>query len=300
MFCVIGLVAWAIIGLPFLYGPSPRLAESSHPPQTHSEQSAQHSTAKPDGSEAAPFFIRIPKTAEEAAQEAEDRKDKAATDWWLMVFTGAVALFTLLLVGATVLLYKAGEKQRASSERIAADANAVSRETLNASRRAWLSVDDVKFVHPTRFTEDGFIFRASATIKNLGQTPAMAVWVGFETFYSENGERYVDARHRITTNARQHPGVGGVTIFPQDTLVQTELFGDAKEVVAKAINTRPDGQRKAGLMLFVTVSYKIIGDKDRHITHHVHDFLNIPMGLMVADGQSIDLPAQPFLAGEID
>src|SRR5260370_22175392 len=102
---------WFLVVLPFLYGPPPRFSETGRPPKPHSEQTKQHAANKPDGSEAAPFFIKMPKTAEETAQEAADRNDKATTDRWLMIFTGAVALFTLLLVGATILLYRAGEKQ---------------------------------------------------------------------------------------------------------------------------------------------------------------------------------------------
>src|SRR5258707_12526377 len=82
---------WLFGVLPFLYGPPPRFAETSRPPPAHSTDAAQNSSAKPDGSQSAPFFIKIPKTAEESAQDAEDRREKAATDWWLMIFTGAAA-----------------------------------------------------------------------------------------------------------------------------------------------------------------------------------------------------------------
>jgi hypothetical protein len=111
----LGLLAafavWLFAALPFLYGPPPRFAETSSPTQAHADQAAQYAAAKPDGSVNAPFFIRIPKTANEEAEEAAERREKSSTDRWLMIFTGAVALFTLFLFGATVLLYRAGEKQ---------------------------------------------------------------------------------------------------------------------------------------------------------------------------------------------
>jgi len=234
-------------------------------------------------------------------------------DWFVALFTLLLTFVTWRLVVSTNKLWAAGERQmeliaansaqqsRDMKASIAAaeEANRVSRESVTATRRAWLSVEDVKLVPPTQFMEDGFTFKASATIKNLGQTPALAVWVDFQTLYLENGETYVTAKDRIMTKARQHP-FGGHTIFPQDTLIQTELFADAKETIIKSISIRPDGQRNFGLMLFVTVSYKIVGDEGRHITHHVHDLLNVPVGSMVPHGQSIGLPAHPFLAGEID
>jgi hypothetical protein len=117
----LGLLAagaiWLFAVLPFLYGPPPRFTEPSSPPQSHTDHAGQQAAIKPDGSVTAPFFIRMPKTAKEKAEEASDRREKSSTDRWLMIFTGAVALFTLLLVGATVLLYLAGEKQlRLASE----------------------------------------------------------------------------------------------------------------------------------------------------------------------------------------
>lgn len=154
------LAIWVFAVLPWLYGPPPRFAESDHPPQTHSAAAQQKATAKPDGSETAPFFIRIPKSAEEAANEAEDRKDKASTDRWLTWFTGAVALFTLMLVVATALLYSAGEKQlRAASE------------SFNKINRPYVFVFGVKNIEPGPTEHlDGLV---PYIVANHGQAPAL-------------------------------------------------------------------------------------------------------------------------------
>jgi hypothetical protein len=148
---------WVFVVLPFLYGPPPRFAETSRPPKPHSEQAQQQAASKPDGSESAPFFIKIPKTAEEAAQEAEDRRDKATTDRWLMIFTGAVALFTLLLVGATILLYRAGERQLRHLA-----------ETSERQLRAYVFPIEARL---TKFTA-GHPLECRIAIENSGQTPA--------------------------------------------------------------------------------------------------------------------------------
>jgi hypothetical protein len=151
---------WLFAVLPFLYGPPPRFAETSSPPKTHSDQAGQRSAAKPDGSISAPFFIRIPKTAEETAEEAEDRNEKASTDRWLMIFTGAVALFTLLLVWATVLLYRAGERQLK-----------LATKTAERQLRAYA------FVRPTHIHIDGASNKIAVqyVVGNTGQTPAYKV-----------------------------------------------------------------------------------------------------------------------------
>jgi hypothetical protein len=97
---------WVFGVLPFLYGPSPRFREAGSPPQAHSAQTQQDAKGEPRGTTNAPFVVKV-----ETTNETQDRREKASTDWWLMVFTGAVALFTLMLVGATILLYRAGERQ---------------------------------------------------------------------------------------------------------------------------------------------------------------------------------------------
>jgi hypothetical protein len=153
------LAIWLFGVLPFLYGPPPRFSETRGPPQGHTEQTGQQSAAKPDGSVSAPIFVKIPKTAEEGAQEAEDRKEKSATDWWLMIFTGAVALFTFLLVAATIMLYRAGEKQLRHAE-----------TTAQRELRAYVTITQAK---------PGFDMAGDLTaviqITNCGQTPAYNV-----------------------------------------------------------------------------------------------------------------------------
>jgi hypothetical protein len=148
---------WLFGVLPFLYGPPPRFAEAGSPPHTQSEQAGQHAATKPDGSAHSPFFIRIPKTTQEATQEADDRKEKAATDWWLMIFTGAVALFTFLLVGATVLLYRAGERQLA-----------LATKTAEQQLRAYVNVKNAYVLNVADKTKRII----TVEIENFGQTPA--------------------------------------------------------------------------------------------------------------------------------
>jgi hypothetical protein len=153
---------WLFGILPFLYGPPPRFAETSSSSQSHADQAGQQPAAKPDGSVTAPFFIRIPKTAKEEAEDASDRHEKSSTDRWLMIFTGAVALFTLLLVRATVMLYRAGERQLALAQ-----------SSSERQLRAYV------YIEKTPITADGDIFAVVFYVKNFGQTPAHNVTVEY-------------------------------------------------------------------------------------------------------------------------
>ncbi len=213
------------------------------------------------------------------------------------MFTVVLAISTIGLWLATINLWRAGERQISAVE----VANRISRENMIGARRAWLSVENVKLIHPTRFAEDGFLLRVEATVKNLGQTPATSVRLDFESYYAiENIENFPAANERVLSRSRKSPKQLGTAIFPQDTLVQREMWDDEQKKIEKSINILPDGKRTAALMVFVTVSYLVVGDEKRHVTHHAHGLLNIPIGTEVADGQAILLAPEPFIAGEID
>jgi hypothetical protein len=103
---------WAFIALPILYYPPPHSAEISR--QELSRQPQRATEGEPKGTEQSPLFIKLlpgPKTAEEVAQEAEDRNEKASADRWVIIFNGLIALFTAALVGANIALWRAGEHQ---------------------------------------------------------------------------------------------------------------------------------------------------------------------------------------------
>jgi hypothetical protein len=193
------IFVWAFVILPFLYGPPPRFAETSRPPQPHSEQPTQNAGTEPKGTKSAPLFVQIiptPKTAEERAQETEERQEKTSTDWWLTSFTGAVAFFTLALVGATGALWYAGERQirvmgRAARQqyeamtesngaaRFAAEAADLSARALIAAERPhifikaiWPSIRDGAKA-PLRDGQIANVVMLKCALQNYGRTPAI-------------------------------------------------------------------------------------------------------------------------------
>jgi hypothetical protein len=211
--------------------------------------------------------------------------------------TIAIALFTFTLKRSTDKLWAAGERQISAVE----EANRISQQAIVAGQRAWLSVDGVKFIAPTKIGEDEYILRVEAVVKNVGQTPATSVQVEFESYYAEgNPETFADATNRVIRHARAWPATMGTAIFPDDTLTTRLVWSDPKGKIEKSITTRPDGARKGNLTVFVTVSYLVVGDDKRHVTHHPHGLLNIAMGLELAKGTMWNLPHEPFIAGVID
>ena len=93
-----------------------------------------------------------------------------STEWWVAAFTGAVALFTLMLVIATAALYRAGERQLAHFE-----------DTAKRQLSAYVTARDLSLTlhrHPAQMGGYGPIegrvhtYALTAILKNGGQTPA--------------------------------------------------------------------------------------------------------------------------------
>jgi len=231
--------------------------------------------------------------------------DIRITDALLTLFTFFLAVFTYQLRRATDKLWDAAKEQSRnmkSTVQTARDANTISRENMIFERRAWLSISDVKLKHPTTITEKAMTFAVSVTVKNYGQTPALNVEVRFESYFLvPNSEKFADAQGRFKAELRSHPVQwGSALIFPEEGLIQGELWTDGLEKIKGAIETRPSGERMASVIFFIGVGYRIVGDEKAHITYRPHAMLNLPMGFTVPPGELRDLPRLPNLAGEAD
>lgn len=213
------------------------------------------------------------------------------------------ALATIAIAVFTWTLWQEGRKQRevtGNAVAVAECANELNRQNAIGSRRAWLSLEDVKLLHPTKFTEDGFTFRVSATAKHHGETPATSVWIAFESYFREATEvNFSDAEENFREKLRGHWGAMGETLFKGDTFTTVELWADGFERIKNVIQTRPSGERKFGFTVFIGVSYRVVGDPTAHITQYSFAHLNVPVGFEIPEGGTIDLPRQPFLAGHI-
>ncbi len=71
-------------------------------PAGNAERAQGEATEQQYGTEQSPFFVKVvppAKTDAETTQEARDREEKEYADSWLIRWTGAVAIFTLVLGG---------------------------------------------------------------------------------------------------------------------------------------------------------------------------------------------------------
>jgi hypothetical protein len=247
-FALAGLAAfalWLFVALPFLYGPPPRFAETSSLSHGQSEPVQYQVTGKPDGTANAPFFIRIPKTAKEEAEEVRERQEKLSTDRFLMIFTGAVALFTLLLVGATILLYRAGEKQlklaSAIAERrfgemrhsieVAQDAVKAAHKSADAAERrvveadrAWIEVT-IDLKGDLVFEKDMIHLCARAGFKNVGKSPAVKLSFTLNMFndVGEAADKAADYARRARDDVVPTMGYGQVLYPDSNAFIEEKM-----------------------------------------------------------------------------
>jgi hypothetical protein len=126
-----------VAGLPLLWQPlwgdAPRVREDV---TKKPKQKAEPTTSQPHaGTEASPFIVEIqprPESKTEAAKTQADKEQAARVERWMLIFTGAAALFTGLLV---IVGYRG---VRAANETL----KAIEKQTNHIvnSERAWVVV----------------------------------------------------------------------------------------------------------------------------------------------------------------
>lgn len=168
-------------------GPTRGSRKAGQPQQTHPDSSKRQARTHQRGTEQAPLIIKavqFPKAQAEAAQENQERQQKAANDRKLVEFTGWLVIATLLL--AAIALLQAGvfglqaRRLRQTVETI--------EKTERRSLRAYVGVSriemecanpgDPTYVLPA-LTTPGVLLGdfIAVKIKNFGPSPAKRVSV---------------------------------------------------------------------------------------------------------------------------
>jgi hypothetical protein len=141
------------------------IASSAEKPVPHPDPAKQ--SAQPDkrGTRESPLSIEVlrvpPRSEEERREQADERREKADSDWWLVGYTGALAAATILLAIMTGMLWFATKRLVEGAE-----------NTAKRQLRAYVSAIDGECI-----VKDSAVV-ATLKIKNSGQTPAynLRVW----------------------------------------------------------------------------------------------------------------------------
>ena len=157
----------AILGTPNSSAQSqpspPTPTETSQAPQSESRGADQPATENEGDAEARRSIDKpapTPKSETHPAEERETRDEEATTDWWSTIFSGSVALFTIVLAGSTIGLW-------ISTHRI-------SRHSI-VSERAWVKMSHRsggEFGNGLEIDRERNEIRIVIQVKNYGRTPA--------------------------------------------------------------------------------------------------------------------------------
>ena len=225
-------MAWAFFGLVLgvFLGGSIYFAfyfpvSTGHGPkqQVHTSHPIESSKGEPRGTESSPFFVQVlptPKSAEERAQEAEDRDEKKAAERDLVRWTLALFLATVGLMIATGVLGFFAFRQ-------ASDMKA----TIELNREEFLSTHRPK-IRVKHFWVTGDVWGGERIIANLtcvntGTTEAILQEIGIR-FYVVANDRPIPFDRQITpalplSGRRLQSGVNGeVEGIPFDMVISDE------------------------------------------------------------------------------
>ncbi|MGD1106616.1 MAG: hypothetical protein ABR865_06185 [Terracidiphilus sp.] len=125
-----------ILILVALQGPSPAPRIVGDVPQQNSRASNQATSGDERGTEQSPFvvkFLPAEKTKQESEEDAQDRQEKASSDWWIVRLTGVLALVAFLQL--LVFGYQA-KKLRETVESAKEQSSAMERHISEAARSA--------------------------------------------------------------------------------------------------------------------------------------------------------------------
>jgi hypothetical protein len=143
------------------------------------------------------------------------------SDQWMIALTAVIAIGGL--ISAIIFGYQLREMQTAGdltreSIRISADALKISRETLIAAERPWISIA-MTILGPLTFSAKGAEISIGVELKNHGHSPAMNVrnFVVFDPTGGQKGHDFCEFQ-RVRTAA-----MFAQVVFPNETILRTHI-----------------------------------------------------------------------------
>lgn len=198
-------------------------------------------------------------------------------------FTFVLALLNVGLVGATIGLYRAGERQiratqstadaAAAAAAAAKDANQLNRDQFVAAQRPWIVAEFVP--GPLTFDANGgMTLITGVTIRNIGNSPATNVWaeprlVAWAVGPGSAPDIRAIQRQMITERKNSGGAPWGRTIFPGHAYgpYQHGVSVGPEEVVKAVASER----QLMLLQLIVVIAYTFLGEKAVHQTGYLFD-----------------------------
>jgi hypothetical protein len=219
-----------------------------------------------------------------------------------MAFTGLLTGSSVAMWYETRRLAKLAEAQSSDMKAsIAASetANKIARESLVASRRAWIAIEKVALTYPTEITVQGLQITLSVRMKNMGETPALNAVIDCELFFVGGPIQFQEALNARKANIAQKSAIPmGYNLFPADEVLETVTFSRSTDDIGAAIMKLANGKTQASVIIFVTVGYKVMGDTEHRFTQR-NFIATFEVGDACPPGKRTVLQSMPFQEGEI-
>jgi hypothetical protein len=218
--------------------PAPGISDRSEPGKTESTQKNEQGQPKQAETQKQPIIINVlppQKSDTEAADEKQEREEKRDLDRKTVELTDKLATFTKWLFWATFVLgictaglVYFGRKQaldmRASLDIARQSANAakksaeLAKNTLIATQRAWIRIDQIALSGGLFFNEMGASAAVSFTITNIGNSPAIKISPHARLVVMKISGPFPPEEQRELCDAiRQNESGSGFTLFPNES-----------------------------------------------------------------------------------
>lgn len=235
-------------------------------------------------------------TQRRMADAAEEVVNLTRWQLWIAIAGTIAVVFNLVLA-------RRANEAAVKSASAAMEGAKIARDSYVAEHRAWVKLEEVVLKHPTKIGEDGIQLTVETAIRNVGRSPAFSVKARVqETFNSEGAEKFSDREHIFKAGMRTAPLEIGTHLFSDEPmpLRQATSWFIGPDEFSGAIRTAEDGKKFIDLLMFVGVSYRVMGDDQIHLTHRAHGLLNFPVGYELEPHKRLPIPPMPFLPGEVD
>jgi Sec-independent protein translocase protein TatA len=156
-------------------GPSPAPTKAGGVRQQDSRASSQATNSDQRGTEQSPLVIKLlptERTKQESEEDAQDRHEKASSDWWIVCLTGVLALVAFLQL--LVFGYQA-KKLRETVESAKDQSSAMERHISEAARSAAAMEGVAKSLEITAEASRQAAIASQQSITNLRQQ--MRAWL---------------------------------------------------------------------------------------------------------------------------
>lgn len=166
--------------------PTPSPAVAKKPPQAKPGDQRREPDRSQQGTERDPFFVKVipaPKSDAETAQDAQERAEKASSDWWTVRFAGAAVFVGIIQSWVFYIQANRLKQTIIKMDEVAKDASTIGQ----AQVRAYVSIAAVTVemreicMFGSHFADEP---RFRLKINNTGNSPAIRFRIREEVFYA--------------------------------------------------------------------------------------------------------------------